>query len=884
MTWLRVFIHRLRGVFLKRGLERDMEEEIRSHLEMQFEENVRLGMDSEKARHAALRKFGGVAQVKEVYRERLSLPAMETAFQDLRFGLRMLRKLPGWTAVMGATLSLGIGLSTAIFSLTYSILLRPLPYPDPDRLVAIQLTNVIPSGLVRFNTNASNWLEWRAQSKLFEDIALTRTAVNFNLTGDGSPERVRGAQASSNLAYVLGLQPRLGRSFTEAETQQDAKVVLLSDGFWQRRFAREPAIVGRRIQLNGEAFEVIGVLPPEFRYPTNDLDLLAPLFIPPEETRSPTHWYYKAVGRLKSGVSPPQAQSELSTITARQAQHYPPSMGTGRRGAWVEPLPDSYVGQFRTTLYLLLAAVGCLLLIGCINLGGLLVVRANARMSEFALRAALGASAARLRRQTLAETLPLSLLGSGGGVLFAWMLLKVLVPWLPTYLPGLDSLGLHIPALVSALALSVLIVLLAGMLPARLAARVQLAATLQQSSRTLAGGGALRNLLVAAQIAITLSLVFVGGLLARSLEAVMRVHPGFSTQGVLTMHLQVTQAKYPTGTQLAAYYRQLVTRLKTIPGVMEVGAIDTLPYSGNSVVGGVQLENKLDEPQLPSSFSSVTPGYFAALGIPLQRGRDFSYQDKEDSLPVAIIDEQLARSAFGDGNPLGQRIRFGVITNQTPWREIVGVVGHIRAVSLETDPRPQMYWPVAQQKNETLFGQYRVALVIKATGRPESFTSSVLEQIQQENPEQPVYDVRSMEDWLDRSLQSRNLLTGLVMIFVGSALMLACLGLYGLVSFGAGLRLREFAIRTALGAQANDIRRLVLAHAMRLWILGSAIGLVTVWPVGRVLKTQLFGVESYDPVALVVAPSLLLLTALLAGLGPARRAGRVDPAVTLRSE
>jgi putative ABC transport system permease protein len=353
---------------------------------------------------------------------------------------------------------------------------------------------------------------------------------------------------------------------------------------------------------------------------------------------------------------------------------------------------------------------------------------------------------------------------------------------------------------------------------------------------------------------------------------------------VLTMSLQVTKAKYPTVPQVADYYHRLVARVKTIPGVIEAGAVDMLPFSGTSVSGGVQLADRPDEPQLPSSFCAVTPGYFAALGIPLLSGRDFSEQDKEGAAPVAIIDEQLARRAFGDEDPLGERIRFGVITDKTPWIEVVGVVGHIKATSLETDPRPQMYWPGAQRRTETQFGQHRGALVVKTAGRPESFTSAVVEQIQKENPDQPVYDVRSMEDWVDRSLQSRNLLTGLVTLFGGSSLLLACLGLYGVVSYGARLRLREFAVRTALGAQTADIRRIVLAHALRLWTFGSAIGLVLAWMAGRALKTQLYGVGSADAVALAIAPALLLVTALLAGLGPARRAGRVDPAVTLRSD
>jgi putative ABC transport system permease protein len=889
MRRLRIFIKRLRGLIFKRGLELDLEDEIRLHLELQIEENMRQGMGAEEARRAALRKFGGVAQIKENYRDRSTLPAIETVLQDLRYGLRMLRKSPGWTAVMGATLALGIGLTTAIFSLAYGILLRALPYSDPERLVSISLTNTIAAsvGIPHFGVNSANWLEWREQTRSFEEIALAKADADFNLTGGGPPERVRGARASWNLTRVLGVPPLLGRMFTEEETLRGVKVAVLSYSFWDRRFARDPAILGHSIQLDGESFEVIGVLPPNFHYPSNDFELLAPLFIPLDEARAWGHFYYKALGRLKPGVSMEQAQAELITITQRLARRYPPRQGAGpagQDGAWVESLLDGTVGGFRTTIYLLVASVGCLLLIGCINLGGLLIVRASARTHEFAIRAALGASAGRLRRQTIAEALPLSIAGAAGGVLLAWMLLKLLLPLLPQRLPGLESVGLHGPVLLFALALSLLVVLLAGMLPARLAARIHLSGIIQQGSRTVAGGAGLRNALVTAQIAVTLVLIFASGLLVHSLVAIMQVDPGFSPQGVLTMHLQVARTKYPTDIQVADYYRRLVERVRTVPGVIEAGMASLLPFSSGRPSGPVEFEGKRIEGTVPAEFCSVTPGYFSAQGIPIIRGRDFSDRDKAEMPPVAIIDERLARSVFGDTDPLGKRIKFAVITDSTPWIEIIGVVGHIRSESLEIDQLPQLYWPKAQPRPETQRTQERGALIVRTAASPELFASTILDQIHKENPDQPVYDVRTMEDWLGRSLRSRNLLTGLVMLFGVSALLLACLGLYGVVSYGAGLRLREFAIRTALGAQPGDIRRLVLAHAARLWLQGSAIGLIAAWPAGRALQSQLYSVGSADVIALLSAPFLLFLITIVAGFGPARRAGRVDPAVTLRAD
>ena len=869
----------------RRSREEELEEEIQSHLQMAIRDRVERGESAEEAESAARREFGNLGLIKETTRGMWRWAEAKLIFDEMRYGLRMLRKSPGWTAVMCAVLALGIGLTTAIFSLAYGILLRALPYPDPERIVALYLTNTVAAaaGYSHFSVNAPSWIEWRAQSRSFEDIAITKSGVNFNLTGDGLPERVQGARASWNLPRTLGVQPLVGRTFTEEEALRDAKVVVLSYGFWDRRYARDPAIVGRKIFLSDESFEVIGVMPPNFRYPTSDVDLLAPLFITPDEIQTFGHFYYGAVGRLKPGVSLQQAQAELSAISERLARQRPHGPDAGQDGAWVESLLDSYVGEFRTTLYVLLAAAGCLLLICCVNLGGLLIVRANARTREFAVRAALGASAARLLIQTLAEALPLSLAGAGAGSLLAWLLLKVLVNRLPLQLPGLETIGLHAPALAFALALSVLVVLLAGMLPARLASRAHLAATMQQDSRAVASGGRVRNALVAAQIAVTLALVFAGGLLAASLVAVLRVNPGFSPQGVLTMGMQAPQAKYPTEPQIADYYQRLAARVKTIPGVIEAGVAGLPPFGWGYPGGPVEFEGKPDRKAI-GEFCSVTPGYFSAMGIPLIRGRDFTEHDKEGAPPVAIIDEQLGRKVFGDENPLGKRIRFAVITDKTPWIEIVGVVGHIRSLSLETDLRPQLYWPKAQLRTETQRSQDRGTLVIRTAGRPESFASAVVEQIHKENPDQPVYDVRSLKDWVDQNLQSRNLLTGLVTLFGGSSLLLSCLGLYGVVSYGVGLRLREFAIRTALGARAADIRLIVLAHALRLWIWGAGVGLVLAWMAGRALKTQLYGVGSADAIALAVAPALLLVTALLAGLGPARRAGRVDPAVTLRSD
>jgi len=852
--------------------ESDLDEELQAHLAIEARQLAESGQTD--ANLAARRTFGNLTKIREETRETWGWTQVEQVVDDMRFGLRLLRKSPAWTAVMAATLALGIGLTTAIFSVVYGVVLRPLPYPEPGRLMALWTTSQ-NAGLGRSSVNGANWQDWRAQSKTFEDIALSRPVDNYNLTGEGPPERLVGGRASWNLPSVLGVRPFMGRVFTEEETKSNARVTLLSYAFWGRRFGRDPNILGRKIQLNGMPFEVIGVMPAEYQFPTKDVELWTPLFLSPGELEQRANFQYVSVGRLKPGVTQEQAQADMSAITRGIAERHPPSEGLSRYGALVLPLLTSTVGEIRATLYVLLAAVGCLLLIGCVNLGGLLVARASARAREIAVRAALGATAARLRRQMLAEVIPLSVVGAGGGVLLAWFLLTALAPWFPPQMPRVETVGLNTPVLVFAVALSVLVVLLAGTLPARLASRVYLAGTLQKDSRTVAAGGNIRNLLVAVQIAVTLVLVFGCGLLGRSLMALLKQDLGYSTPGVLTMHLAVTRAKYPTSLDVAGYYRRMVERVKTIPGVIDAGLVNRLPLSGTVQTSPVEFEGKPLAPTSSLDTRSATPGYFSAMGIPLIRGRFYSDDDKT---PVGVIDERLARLVFGKEDPIGKRFRFGFGEGAPPWAEIVGIVGHVRHDGLETDPRSQAYWP------QTYRAQDRGALVVRTSGRPESFTSAVIEQIHKEDPEQPVYDVRSMQDWVDRNLQSRNLMTALVTVFGGAAVLLACLGLYGTVSYGVGLRSREFGLRMALGAQPGDVRKLVLGQAGRLAIWGSAAGLVLAWPAGRALRSLLYGVGNDDPVALLAAPVLLLAVALLAGLGPARKAGRVDPAVTLRSD
>jgi len=858
--------------------ERELEEELSAHLAIETRQRIERGQSADAAETGARLVLGNLGKIREETRETWGWTGMEAILNDIWYGWRVMRKAPVWTSVVALTLVLGIGLSTAIFSVVYGVMLNPLPYPEPGRLIT--LWNSAPGGVYqRFNANALNWTVWRARSHSFEDIALVRLIANYNLTGDGKPERLQAARTSWNLPHVLRVEPLMGRVFTEKEQNSDAHVAVLSYYLWQRRFGGDPNILGRKIPLNGAAYEVIGVMPANYRFPTPQFELWTPLYLPPDEIQPGLNYNYMAVGRLKTGVTVPQAQAEMSGIMRQFAQEHPQTNRLSKGKfveAIVEPLLDGYTLPVRGALWVLLAAVGCLLLIGCFNLSILLLARASSRAKEIAVRAALGASGGRLRRQMLAEVIPLSILGAIGGIALAWLLLKSAVQLLPATMPRIESIGFNVPVLVFAIAISLLVVIVAALLPARVAGRTQMAGTMQHSSRSVAGRTRARSLLVTAQVAITVVLLFGGALFVRSLSAVLKVNPGFTTQGVLTMHLAVTRAKHPQDRQVAEFYERILERVRSLSGVVAAGFVNRLPLSGVSQTGGVNIEERPEMQSLDTDWRSATPGYFEAAGIPLKRGRLFSSYDRPDSPLVGLIDDQLAHKVFGDADPIGKRFRIAIADQ--PWVEIIGVVGHILNDTLEKDVRPQVYWPETQRTQD------RAALVVRTMARPETLTAAVMEQIRKEDPDQPVYDVRSMQEWMSQTLSTRNLMTQVVTFFGAASLVLAVLGLYGVVSYTAGQRMREFGIRMALGAGLGHVRRLVLGQAGRLVVCGCALGLALAWPAGRALRSLLYGVTSSDGVAMIVAPVVLPVVALLASLGPARRATRADPASTLRAE
>jgi predicted permease len=795
--------------------------------------------------------------------------------QDIGFGVRSLVTSPGWSATVVLTLAMGIGLTTAIFSVVYGVLLRQLPYRDPDRLVAIWMSS---RTLPRMNVSPAFWRDWRAQAQTVEDITLVRPVANFNLTGAGRAERLQGARTSWNVATVFGVQPPLGRWFTEEETQRDANVAVLSGSLWQRRFGGDPSIVGRNIELNGTVFEVIGVMPLSFRYPTRDFELWTPLFVPEETFRFGTDNSYYSVARLKPSTTLVRAQAELRTITQQVSAKYPAvQSAAGETTATVEPLQSSDVVEVRRPLYVLMAAAGSLLLVGCLSLALLLTGRGTARQREVAVRVALGATSGRIVRQMMAETLPLAFGGALGGLLLSIWMIGVLMQWVPPTLPRAESIGLHTPVVLFAIGASVVVVLGAALWPAQMAMKSSFQFGPQGTSRVTRRVGAQSHIVVM-QLATTMVVVFAGALFAQSAAALFRVDLGFAPQRVLTMHLAVTRAEYPGDSDVSNYYRRLEERIEGLPGVRAAGFVNRLPLSGTAQINPMQFERRPELGSVATDSRSATPGYFAAMGIPLRAGRKFLEGDRETSTLVGLIDDTLAQRVFGDTSPIGQRFRLGVGEIHGPWVEIVGVVGHIKHDSPQIDLRSQVYFPQAQRTQD------RAALVVKTSSDATAFVAAVIEQIQQENPDQPVYDVRTMDEWRERAIHPQRLLSGLVSLFGITALLLAALGLYGVVSHATSLRMREFAIRLALGAQPKDVRSLVVWQATRLALIGLGIGTALAFPIGHALQGLLFQVRGSDPTALLIAGLVLMGICLFAAAAPARQATRFDPALALRAE
>lgn len=864
-----------RALFRSEAVDDDLADELRFHVDRETEANVRRGMTPDDAYRAARLTVGRIDDALETARDDRPGSALRQIGRDLQFGARLLAKSPAFGATGIAVVALGIGAVTAIFSVVYGVMLRPLPYPEPDRLVSLWTTQPSSEGARLYPTGADA-RAWRRMNRVFEDVAFVRTTANLNLTGSGEPERLNGARFSPNFLPMLGLAPALGRTFATDEDQPGRdQVVLLSDGLWRRRFAGDPGIVGKTIQLNGLRYLVIGVMPPTFQYPSRDYQAWVPIVMSPQELARQERQNYRVLARLKPNVTPAQAQRDLSAVAQRLAADFPET--NRHTGVFVEPMLDSTVGDVRTPLVALLAASAFLLLIACLNLTNLLGARAAARSGEFAVRLALGASRARLVVQAIAETMPLLAVGGVLGVAAATVGVRAFVAMSPPNVPRLESVAVSWPVLLVAFAVLIVTGLAASVSPAIQAWRADFTTMTKDGGRSSTGGRRRRDARragVAAQIAFAVPLLVASSLLIRSAIKLAAVDLGFDPEHVASFHLAVSRSKYPSDPQVADYYRRILGAITAIPGVTHAGLVNRLPLAGNQTMS-VQIEKAPGSIVSVSSVDSrpITPDYFATMGIALRVGRTFTEHDDPAAPRVAIVDDRLAREMWPGESAVGKRIQLG-----DAWGTIVGVVEHIHTIGVDQDPRPQVYWSYRQETYD------RMALVVRTTAAPSAAIAPVIQTIRALDADQPVYDVRVMTDVVDRSLIQRRLTTMLITAFGVVALVLAAVGVYGVVAFGVTQRLREFGIRVALGATSARVAGLVVREGAVTAVAGAAAGLGAAAALSGAMSNLIFDVAPRDLVSFGAATLVLLGVAVLASYIPARRASAVDPAVTLRAE
>ena len=814
---------------------------------------------------------------------------METLIKDLRYGARNLVKRPGLTSIIVITLALGIGATTAIFSVVNAVLLRPLPFSDPDRLVAIAKISLKQGELVKFNP-WPDFADWRAQNQSFERMAGYATR-DITLTGLGTPMRLRGGMATSDLFPLLGVSPQLGRAFMPAEDQPGAHSAILSHGFWRNHFGADRNVAGKPLTINGRPYQIVGVMPQGFAFPFKpdavevwinagiDGEGKAPLM------QQRGNHYLEVIGRLKPGVSLGQAQAEMGRIAASLAKDYPDT--NSEFGATAVPFFQGLVGDVRFILLLLFGAIGCVLLIACANVANLLLARATSREREMAIRAALGASRWRAIRQLLTESVLLSLLGGAAGLLVAIWGTQLLLAFVPPKLPRVAETVVDARMLGFTLVTSVLIGILFGLAPAWQASKTELTTALKDGGRGQGDGlrgNRIRNSLIVAQIAISFCLLICAGLLINSFWRLRQVNPGFDPNNLLTFKVSLPATKYEKPEQVENFYQQLVSHIEPLPGVQGVSAVTPLPLSGDNADVGFAIEGVPNNSSTPfpneTFLRVVRNGYFQTMGIPLVQGRVFDARDTFESTPVVIINENLARRYFPNQNPLGRRINpsFSADKRGVLWREVIGVVKDVHHASLGTESGAESYVTQAQAPWNTIM------LVVRTSGDPEKLTEAIRREVGSLDKDLPVYNLKTMEQRISSSFVQPRFQTLLLGIFAGVALLLTAVGLYGVLAYSVTRRTHEIGIRMALGARRSDVLKLIVRNGLAMTLLGMVIGLVGAFAVTRLISTLLFGVTPTDKVTFITVSVILIVVALLACYLPARRATKVDPLVALRYE
>lgn len=878
MKWFGILVDRIRALRGRDAVLQDIDEELRAHIEMDAEANRELGMAPDEARLSAMKSFGNVGSIRDLAYEVRGGGFMETLWQDLRYSGRMLVKHRGFTLIAVLTLSFGIGANTAIFSIVNAVILRPFAYREPDRLMTVG--EGVPGGTISY----PNFADWRDDRTIFEAASAVRSNENFNLTGAGEPERLQGRLVSAGFLTLLGITPVVGRDFVSDDDRPGAApAVIVSYGLWSRKFGRDLAIIGKQITLNNQSFTVVGVTPQNFQFDL-DADVTVPIGLTAERFRARgSDPGISAVARLKPNETKEQAESALNVVYARLEQQYPQS-NTGRR-AFLTTVHEEFVGDFRQPLLILLGSVGLVLLIACANVANLLLVRASTRRREISVRAALGAGRWRIVRQLLTESTLLAVIGGALGILLAYWGTSFIASQIPGGIPRIQEANVDARVLAFTVGVSVLTGVLFGLAPAVQASRLNLTESLKEGDRGTSGSRQrLRSVLVVFEVALTLTLLIGAGLLLQSFRRVLQVDPGFNPQNLLTMQVSVSN---PNGHQVAAFFDQLQENVRKLPGVKSVAVSNGLPFVGTNnpvvfVVGRSLPENGRES---GASRYTVSPGYFETMGIELLKGRLFTEQDRPDTPLVMVIDEALAQQHFPNEDPIGKRIAQS--RSLDPSYEIVGVVEHIEQNTLDaqTSRRAQFYLSWNQVPPERLPGMVRrINLLTRTDVEPTSLTNSVRGEIAALNKDQAVFNVRTMEQIVSQSIVSRRFFMMLLSVFAIVALLLASIGIYGMMSYSVAQRTREIGLRITLGAQTGNVLRMVIGQGMKLAIVGVILGVVASLALTRTMKTLLFGVSATDPLTFAGIAALLAGVALLACWVPARRATKVDPIVALRYE
>jgi putative ABC transport system permease protein len=805
--------------------------------------------------------------------------------RDLRYAIRTLRKQPIFTTVAVLTLTLGIGANTAIFSLLYQILLKPLPYPHANRLVFVWNTYPL-MGLPQASVSIPDYIDRKTQAASIEDATLF-TMRSVNLAENGQPEQLRALAVTPSFFTTLQRQPFLGRGFTEDEAKPDAdRYAILTYGLWTSRFGSDRAIVGRDIRLNGVAHRVVGVLPADFTLLSRDVALLLPFAFTPQQMsdQGRGNEFSSMVARLKPGATIEQLNAQMKAIVDNNLARLPQFQSFARTsgfGGYAVPLRTEIAGDFRTPLYVLQAGVFVVLLIACANVANLLLMRATGRYRELAIRTTLGAGQWKLVKQLLTESVVLSVLGAAGGLALGLVGVRALIAMSSQQMPGVADASLHPPVLVFTLALAIVTGLVFGMVPAVAILRGDTASLMKDDSARASastGTGITRATLVVCEMALALMLLVGAGLLIKSFAKLQNVNPGFATDNVLTAQISLPATRYADANARRAFWQRLVDKAHELAGVTGVGLTSNVPFNGNvssgsySIVGYTPAQGEAN----PHGRQEVIGAdYFRAMRIPLIKGRVFNESDSAESAPVVVIDQYLANRYFSKRDPIGQQIRRGGPNN--PPFTIVGVVGIINSIDLgQPVTKERLYYPVTQQPRPSM------ALVLKTTGDPQSLVSQVRAAVQAIDPEQPIADVRTMDQWVARSLETRRAPMMLLALFGAVALVLSAIGIYGVLAFGVAQRVREFGIRQALGADRAMILSLVFRQGLQTVGLGIAIGLSGSLLLTRYLRTLLFGVGAYDFAVFLIVTMVLLAVAMAACYVPARRATRVDPIAALR--